>query len=311
MRGLVPSLTTLLCMCACSHHRSPAEEAMLRGGDCVQLLRAADEARARGELALAKDLADGCPRDGLVSLASQLPPAEALLLCGRAKAAGAKATCARDLVVDLAAKLHPRIAIGPPDPSEPADPVLLQALAELRPQLNLSWDADEPDLIVGKLVVSLDHAKSGTVATVADAKGNQQRVRATQHRAVARCEAQVDLSGNTRTLRASDEARDVTWEAAPALAVPAKAAPQIPAASEMHKRAVVSWVRALAKAIAAAPPETVAVADAKGCVAYGLAVNRAAGHSAASATNGGGDPEKISSCEKILGEPAGAGIPVP
>jgi hypothetical protein len=213
-------------------------------------------------------------------------------------------------VVDLAGKLHPRIAIGPPDPSEPADPVLLQALAELRPQLNLSWDADEPDLIVGKLVVSLDHAKSGTVATVADAKGNQQRVRATQHRAVARCEAQVDLSGNTRTLRASDEARDVTWEAAPALAVPAKAAPQIPAASEMHKRAVVSWVRALAKAIAAAPPETVAVADATGCVAYGLAVNRAAGHSAASA-NGGGDPEKISGCEKILGEPAGAGIPVP
>ena len=85
---------------------------MVRGGDCAQLLRAADEARAHGEPALAKDLADGCSKDGLVSLAAQLPPAEALLLCGRAKAAGAEATCGRELVVDLAGKLHPRIAIG-------------------------------------------------------------------------------------------------------------------------------------------------------------------------------------------------------
>src|SRR5207253_6213168 len=118
MRGFALSLTAALCLCACGHHRSPAEEAMLRRGDCVELLRAADEARARREPSLAKDLADGCPQDRLVDLAARLPPEEGVLLCGRARAADAKASCNLQLVAQLASSLHPRISIGPPDPSD-------------------------------------------------------------------------------------------------------------------------------------------------------------------------------------------------
>ena len=120
----------------------------------------------------------------------------------------------------------------------------------------------------------------------------------------------MELSGKTRTLRAGEEARDLTWDASPALAVAAKFQAQIPSDSEMKERAVRSWVRALAKAVAAAPPEGIDAADAKGCVAYGLSLNLAAGDPVAAA-NGAGDPDKVSACEKILGEPAGAGIPVP
>jgi hypothetical protein len=69
-------------------------------------------------------------------------------------------------------------------------------------------------------------------------------------------------------------------------------------------------VRALAKAVASAPPEGIDVSDAKGCVAYGLSLNLAAGNPVAAAS-GVGDPDKVSTCENILGEPAGAGIPVP
>ena len=78
----------------------------------------------------------------------------------------------------------------------------------------------------------------------------------------------------------------------------------------MKKRAVLSWLRALAKSIAAAPPEGIDASDAKGCVAYGLSLNLAAGDPSAAAS-GAGDPEKVAACEKILGEPVGAGIPVP
>jgi hypothetical protein len=70
------------------------------------------------------------------------------------------------------------------------------------------------------------------------------------------------------------------------------------------------WLRALAKALAAAPPEAVNVADDKGCVAYGLSINLTSGDASAAAS-GVGDPAKIAACEKLLGEPAGAGIPVP
>ena len=215
----------------------------------------------------------------------------------------------KSLRSQLFAKSMKRISIGPPDPSDAGDPLLLQALAELGPQLNLSWDPDGPDLVIGRLSITVERAQSGTVATVADDKGNKQRVPATQHRAVARVEAQVELSGKTRTLRASDELRDLTWEAEPRLAVAAKFQPQIPADLEMKKRAVLAWVRALAKAIASAPPEGIEVSDAKACVAYGLSLNLAAGNPVAAA-NGAGDPDKVSTCEKILGEPAGAGIPV-
>jgi hypothetical protein len=310
MRGFVLSLTAALSVCACGHHRSPAEEALLRRGDCAELLRAADEARARREPSLAKDLADGCPQDRLADLASRVPPEEGLLLCGRARAADAKASCNPELVARLASSLHPRILVGPPDPSEAGDPLLLQALAELGPAFNLVWDADDPDLVVGRLSVTVDRAQSATVATVPDDKGNKQRVPATQHRVVARAEAQVELSGQTRTLRATDELRDLTWEPAPRLAVAAKFQPQIPADPEMKKRAVLAWVRALAKALASMPPEGIDVSDAKGCVAYGLSVNLTAGNPVAAA-NGAGDPDKVSTCEKILGEPASAGIPVP
>jgi hypothetical protein len=283
---------------------------MLRRGDCAELLRAADEARARREPSLAKDLADGCPQDRLVDLASRAPPEEGLLLCGRARAAEAKASCSPQLISQLATRLHPRILVGPPDPSDAGDPLLLQALAELGPAFNLSWNADDPDLVVGRLTVTVERTESGTVATVADDKGNKQRVPATQHRVVARAEAQVELSGKTRTLRATDELRDLTWEAAPRLAVAAKFQAQIPADAEMKKRAVLAWVRALAKAVASAPPEGIDVSDAKGCVAYGLSLNLAAGNPVAAAS-GVGDPDKVSTCENILGEPAGAGIPVP
>jgi hypothetical protein len=283
---------------------------MLRRGDCAELLRAADEARARREPSLAKDLADRCPQDRLVALAARVAPEEGLLLCGRAQAADAKASCNLELVAQLASSLHPRILIGPPDPSEAGHPLLLQTLAELGPGLNLSWDADDPDLVVGRLSVTVERAQSATVATVADDKGNKQRVPAAQHRVVARAEAQVELSGKTRSLRVTDELRDLTWEAAPRLAVAAKFQPQIPADPEMKKRAVLAWVRALAKAVASAPPEGIDVSDAKGCVAYGLSLNLAAGNPLAAAS-GAGDPDKVSTCEKILGEPAGAGVPVP
>jgi hypothetical protein len=310
MRSFALSLTLAACLCACGHHRSPAEEALLRRGDCAELLHAADEARARGEPALAKDLADGCAQDRLVDLAARRTPAEGLLLCGRARAADAKASCNPDLLARFASSLHPRILMGPPDPSDAGDPLLLQALGELGPGLNLVWDADDPDLVVGKLSVTVERTESPTVATVADAKGNKQRVPATQHRVVARAEAQVELSGKTRTLRVTDELRDQTWESAPRLAVAAKFQPQLPTDLEMKKRAVLAWVRAVAKAVASAPPEGIDVSDAKGCVAYGLSLNLAAGNSVAAA-NGAGDPDKVSTCEKILGEPAGAGIPVP
>jgi hypothetical protein len=39
-------------------------------------------------------------------------------------------------------------------------------------------------------------------------------------------------------------------------------------------------------------------------------LNLAAGDSSA-ASSGAGDPAKVAACEKLLGEPAGAGIPVP
>jgi len=310
MRGFALSLTAAACLCACGHHRSPAEEALLRRGDCAELLRAADQARARRERALAKDLADGCPQDRLVELVGRVAPEEGLLLCGRASAAEAKASCSADLVGQLTANLHPRISIGPPDPADPGDPLLLQALAELGPAANLSWNAEDPDLVVGKLSVTVEHAQSATVASVADDKGNKQHVPATQHRVIARAEAQVELSGKTRTLRATDELRDLTWDAAPRLAVAAKFAPRFPADTEMKKRAVLAWVRAVAKAVASAPPEGIEVSDAKGCVAYGLSLNLAAGNQVAAAS-GAGDPDKVSTCENILGEPAGAGIPVP
>jgi hypothetical protein len=84
----------------------------------------------------------------------------------------------------------------------------------------------------------------------------------------------------------------------------------VPSNDELRSRAAVAWVRSLAKALAAAPPEAVDTTDARGCVAYGLSVNLAAGDSTAAAS-GAGDPARVRACEQLLGEPAGAGIPVP
>jgi len=52
------------------------------------------------------------------------------------------------------------------------------------------------------------------------------------------------------------------------------------------------------------------VDDDRGCIAYGLALNSSAGDENAAA-QGQGDSDRIAACEKLLGLPPGAGIPVP
>jgi hypothetical protein len=294
---------------ACAHAAMPEHQALVRRGDCAEVLRAADGARARGEGDLAAELAGACAPDRLNALVEASTPAQALLWCGRAAAAQQKG-CDPTLVAQLGARLHPHLTIGPPDEGTAPDPQLAAALDQLGPELNLSWSPNDPDVIVGKLTVSLDHVTTATSTTVVDAKGGNQRVPAVQHRFVARAEAQVGLGGKTRVLRATEEVRDFTWDAAPRQAVEAKFEPTVPAGEDLKKRAVLGWVRALAKALAAVPPEAVDVSDDRGCVAYGLSLNLSSGDPAAAAS-GAGDPAKIAACEKLLGEPPGAGIPVP
>lgn len=294
----------------CAHHRNPAEEAMVSRGDCKELLLAADASRAAENPALAQDLATGCAQDKLTALVGKSTPADGLLWCGRARAAGAKASCDDKTVASLTAQLRPRLKVGPPDASAWKERILESALRELVAETNLSYDADAPDVIVGRLTIAMDHATSVTVAVVPDTRGKTQRVPATQHRFTSRAEAQVELSGQTRVLRATDEVHDTTWDAAPHLAVAAKFAPDVPSIDELRHRAALAWVRALAKGLAAAPPESVDLSDARGCVAYGLALNLTAGNSNAAA-GGAGHAARIAACEQLLGEPAGAGIPVP
>jgi hypothetical protein len=301
----------LLCLCACAHALTPEQEAMLKRGDCAELLRAADAARGQERGGLASSLAAGCTQEKLNALVGGAPdPAQALLWCGRAKAAAAGATCDAATVASLASQLHPRVTIGPPESGMTADPSLAVALDELGSAYNLAWDAEDPDVIVGRVQITVDHATNNTVAQVTDAKGGKQRVPAVQHRFIARAQGEVELAGRTRVLRASEEARDLTWPAAPKVSVAAKFDPQVPAEAELKRRAALAWVKALAKALAAAPPEAVDVSDARGCVAYGLSLNLVSGDAMAAA-NGLGDPAKVAACEKILNEPAGAGIPVP
>jgi hypothetical protein len=282
---------------------------MMKRGDCKELLLAADAARAQSEPDLAGDLAHTCPPDKLAALADSVSPAQGLLWCGRAVAAGAKG-CDGPRLADLMAHLSPHLTLGPPDDQTPPDPQLMAALDQIGPELNFSWDASAPEVIVGKLSVTLDHVETPAVAVVLDPKGQKQRVPATQHRFVARAEAQVSLGDKTRTLHATEEARDSTWEAAPKLAVAAKFQPTVPPADDLKKRAVLSFLRTLSRALAAEPPEGVSVSDDKGCVAYGLSLNLTSGNPKAAAM-GQGDPAKVAACEALLGEPAGAGIPVP
>jgi len=294
---------------ACAHTAAPEHRPLMSRGDCAELLGAADQARARGDGDLAAELASTCAPDRLSALVESSTPAQGLLWCGRAAAAGQKG-CDPTLVAQLGARLRPRLTIGPPDERTAPDPQLAAALQQLGPELNLSWSPDKPDVIVGKLTVVLDHVTKATSTTVVDAKGGNQRVPAIQHRFVARAEAQVGLGGKTRVLRATEEARDFTWDAVPSQAVAAKFEPALPGADDLTKQAVLGWVRALAKALAAAPPETVDVSDDKGCVAYGLSLNVSSADPRAAAS-GAGDSAKIAACEKLLGEPPGGGIPVP
>ena len=310
MRASVHALAGLLCLSACAHALTPDQETMVRRGDCAELLRAADGARAREQGGLASSLAAGCAQDKLNALVASATPAEAMLWCGRAKAASAAAVCDSAAIASLAGQLRPRLTLGPPEPGLSADPSLAGALAELGPAYNLGWEADEPDVIVGRVLITVDHATNSTVAQVADTKGGKQRVPAVQHRFIARAQGDVELAGKTRTIRATEEARDLTWAAAPGTSVAAKSDPQVPAEAELKRRAALAWVKALAKALAAAPPEAVDVTDARGCVAYGLSLNLLSGDPLAAA-NGLGEPAKVSACEKLLDEPGGAGIPVP
>ena len=310
MRGCCHPLVGLLLLWGCTHPRTSEQDATLRRGDCAELLLAADAARAAERPSLAREFAEACPSDKLEALVASSQPADGLLWCGRAKATGIASGCDAATVAQLAGQLHPRLTIGPPDPEGSPDPSLAAALAELGPAYNLGWEAEEPDVIVGRLAVAVDHAVSSTTATVPDAKGNKQRIPATQHRFIARAVGEVELSGKTRVLRASEEVRDLTWSAVPTFAVAAKSDLQVPPEAELKRRAALGWVKALAKALAAAPPEAVDVTDARGCVAYGLSLNLLSGDPMAAA-NGLGDPAKVAACEKLLGEPAGAGIPVP
>jgi hypothetical protein len=311
MRACVHPLAGLLCLVGCAHALTPDQEAMVRKGDCAELLRAADAARARQRGGLASSLANACTQEKLNALvASAVDPAQAMLWCGRARAAAAAATCDATTVASLASQLHPRLTLGPPEPGISPDPALAAGLAELGPAYNLAWEANEPDVIVGRLSITVEHATNSTVAQVPDANGGKQRVPAVQHRFIARAQAEVELAGKTRVLRAVEEARDLTWAAAPKIAVAAKFDPQVPPEAELRRRAALAWIKVLAKALAAAPPEGVDVTDARGCVAYGLSLNLLSGDPMAAA-NGLGDPAKIAACEKLLEEPAGAGIPVP
>jgi hypothetical protein len=311
MKAGVHPLAGLLWVCACAHSLTPDQEAMVRRGDCAELLRAADAARAQERGGLASTLANACPQNQLDALVASAPdPAQALLWCGRAHSAFSASTCDPATVATLATQLRPHLTIGPPDPGLSADPSLAAALAELGPAYNLAWDAEDPDVIIGRLVIAIEHATNSTLALVPDTKGQNQRVPAIQHRFIARAQGEVEIAGRTRVLRASEEARDLTWPAAPKAAVAAKLEPQVPSEAELKRRAALAWVKALAKALAAAPPEAVDVTDARGCVAYGLSLNLVSGDPMAAA-NGLGDPTKIGACEKLLDEPAGAGIPVP
>jgi hypothetical protein len=304
-----PSLLLASGLAACAHARTDEEKALIKRADCNELLDAADRARADGDGDLASDLSKACSKDQLSKLVDQAAPAQALLLCGRMAAAGNR-TCDTRTVGDLKTRLQPHLALGPPDEKIAADPLIALAIDTVGKELNLTWNASDPDVVVGKLTVTIDHLTSSTVATVPDAKGRNQHVPATQHRFVAKAAGQVELTDKTRVLRAQEETRDLTWNALPRYQVASKTDPSGPDEAELKKRVAQTWLRVLSKALSANPPETVDVDDDRGCVAYGLALNSSVNDENAAA-QGNGDTERIAACEKLLGLPPGAGIPVP
>jgi hypothetical protein len=302
----------LACLWACAGRRlTPQHEAMRKAGDCVGLLLAADEARASGDRGVASLLASSCPQAGLDALAAR-PPVEALLWCGRAAAAvgrTGKPSCDFKKVAGLKEALRPHLTLGPSDTSATPDPPLAEVLGRDGPALNLAWDKD-PDVIVGKLSVEVEHQTVSSFTTVTDAAGRRRSIPATNHRFVARAQAQVELQERTRTLRASEEARDTTWEAQPRWGIEARPEPKVPPEDELKRRAASSWLKAVARALWLLPPETVDIDDDKGCVAYGLALNAQSGDPEAAA-NRKGDEDRLDACERLLKLPEGAGIPVP
>src|SRR5205823_693850 len=123
MRACALSLAGLLCLGACAHSLTAEQEAVLRRGDCAELLRAADGARAQDRGGVASSLANACSQQGLSELvAKAADPAHSLLWCGRAKAAHATASCDPATVASLASQLHRASASGLPNPASPPIP---------------------------------------------------------------------------------------------------------------------------------------------------------------------------------------------
>ena len=291
---------------------TPAQEALRTAGDCPGLLTASDGARAAGDHGVAAELAAACPQAGLDKLVAAATPADGLLWCGRAAASTGrtgKPACDLKKVAALKEALRPHLTLGPADSASPRDPLLRAALEQLGPELNLAFNED-PDVIVGRLEVKIERQQTSAFASVPDPTGKRRQVPGTNHRVVARAQAQVELQERTRTLRASEEARDTTWEAVPKWKIAARPDPEVPPDAELQRRAAITWLRQLAKALWLALPETVDTDDARGCVAYGLALNAQSGDPEAAA-NRRGDQDRITACERLLGLPHGAGLPVP
>jgi len=306
------ALLVWICAACAGVKLSPAQESLRASGDCEKLLLAADAARAQGDKKLGAALLEGCSQESFNKLLEVARPALALLWCGRAQAVlgrEGKPGCDFKQVGLLKESLRPKLSLGPPDPSNTPDPTLVATLEAIGPELNLIFAAD-PDVIVGKIQITLEEQTTQGFTTVTDPSGHRRQVPSTNHRKVARCQAQVELLSKTRTLRASEETRSTSWDAEPRWKIPAHHETPPLSDDELKKKATESWLRAVAKALWLSPPETVDTDDDRGCVAYGIALNAQSGNPDAAAERRG-DTAKIDKCETILGEPKGGGIPVP
>ena len=309
--ALAAAQWTLGAGCA-SAKLTPPQEALRLSADCPALLLASDGARADGHHGVAAKLVAACPQEGLDKLLAAATPVDALLWCGRAAASvgrSGKPICDFRNVATLKEALRPRLTLGPADPSTPPDPLLIAAVREVGAELNLVIEAD-PDVIVGRLEVTIEHQTTSAVASVEGPDGKRRQVPATNHRVVARARAQVELQERTRTLRAFEEARDATWEAAPKWNIPARPNPDVPTDEVLQRRAATTWLRQFARALWLSLPETVDTDNPPGCVGYGLALNAQSGDPE-SAAKGRGDQKRIAACERMLKLPRGAGLPVP
>ena len=316
MTRLVNFAFVLLALSAsCAGVRAPSELAMMKRADCKELFAAADRARAKGNKPLARALVTACPQAGLDALVNEAKtPAEAFLWCGRARAALAERieapSCDAARIFNLTGELRPMLTLGPADPDAAPDPLLKAALAAVGPDVHLAYDHADPVVYIGEVKVSIDESDSETTVKTQDPKGVARTVSAVLHRRQARAEVQVELGTRTRTLHATEESRDTTWDAEPRFAIAARFTPHIDSAEELKIRAVNGLVRNVERALRLTPPEAIDPTDAAGCLAYGIALAVATGDRVA-ASNGQGDEAKIEACEKILGLPVGAGIPVP